>query len=182
MPVGDAMRRCRARISSNSAPAGIADIQPREGLAPAGIAAIVGEEDGIAGRGERQRVAGIEGILGRPARAAMDVDDHRQRAASRRAAGARGLRARARLALPAKARTSGIGGEVLGHVAVQPVTGVHARFGACLEHDFRRRARRSRGRRRSPVLSGAGVMPRAKLLVPMIASSRSIQSTLPSSR
>ena len=59
--------------------AGVADIEPREFRAPADIAPVVGQEDHIAGRRQRQGAAGIEGMLGGPARAAMDIDDRRQR-------------------------------------------------------------------------------------------------------
>ena len=75
--LGDAVIDARQDVLELG-PAGIADIEPREILTPAGIAAIIRQEDGIARGGIGQSEAGIEAMLGGPGRPAMDVADHGQ--------------------------------------------------------------------------------------------------------
>ena len=159
-------------MSSNSAPPGSPILSLREFLAPAGIAAVVRKEDRVAGRGERQRVAGIEGVFGRPARAAVDVDDRRQRpgcAVARQEDEA--IELQAVRALPAERAHLGVVVEVRWRPRRSAcVTGFQSASDVALNTISGGSPAVSRTAAK-PVLSGAGEICAEKLLVPMIASS-----------
>ena len=169
-PVGDTLVDAEEDVLEFGA-CRVADVEPGEVLAPAGIAPVVGQENRVAGGGERHRIAGIERVFCRPARTAVistivgSGPDGRSRGRTR------ALQLEPADTAPADRPDLRVAGKaVADDAAIDGGQGFQSASGLLLKWISGAAPTASRTAAK-PVLSGAVERPAAKLLVPTTPSS-----------